>query len=162
MKSFKTLLQQINESGELSVGGLAARQPHTGARSAVKDHGKGLFDLDSEGNIRRINAFLESYFSKECLDLPQSITMLRAKLNIIGFDFQYDGKEQVSESAFSFRLFRYGGTFGKTPTTPIEEFETTDGFEDGIKYMINFNVEEGRGLYRVRSEVVKEADSEGW
>ena len=84
MKSFKTLLKQINESGELSVGGLAAREPQTGSRSAVKDHGKGLFDLDSEGNIRRINAFLESYFSKDCLDLPQSIAMLRAKLNIIG------------------------------------------------------------------------------
>jgi len=161
MKSFKTLLQQIDESGEVVDGGLSFRQPQTGTRSAYKDDGKGLFDLDSDANIRRVNAFLEAYFAKECLDLPQSIAMLRAKLNIIGFDFQYDGKEQVSESAFSFRLFRFGGTFGKTPETPIDEFETTDGFEEGVKYTIKFNVEEGKGLYKVNSEVVKEADNEG-
>jgi hypothetical protein len=161
MKTFKSLLQNITESGEVVDGGLSFRQPQTGTRSAIKDHGKGLFDLNSDANIRRVNAFLEAYFSKECLDLPQSIAMLRAKLNIIGFDFEYDGKEQVSESEFSFRLFRYGGTFGKSLDTPIEEFETTDGFEEGVKYMIKFNIEEGKGLYRVNAEVVQEADREG-
>ena len=52
------------------------------------------------------------------------------------------------------QLKRFGGTFGKTPTTPHNEFTVTDGVEDvlgGDHLVLNVDIKENpeSGLYKM-------------
>ena len=69
MKTFKQLKQTILESGEHTYGGGFGQSfYHDGARSAIKDYGKGTFEIGEDDNIDRVNAFLKSYFNRNFTD----------------------------------------------------------------------------------------------
>lgn len=163
MKTFNQLKQQLSESGEHTFGGgFGDTFVHTNPNSIVKDYDTGNFPLSSDENLNRVNAFLNSYFKREFVDYKVQLGQLKHKLNIIGLDFEYDKGTTLREGANSFSLNKFGGTFGKTPTTPHDEFERTNGFENGVDYNLNMNVVLGEnGLYRIEAKVVREASGSG-
>ena len=163
MKSFKELKKQLLESGEHAVGGgFGDTFMKTNAISAIKDYGKGIFDLGEEENLNRVNAFLNAFFRREMVEYKPQLGVLKAKLNIIGLDFPYTKETELREGMNVFPLTRFGGTFGKTPTTPFDQFETTNGFENGVNYNLVINVNSGdNGLYRADAKVVREASASG-
>lgn len=163
MKSFTELKQRIFESGEHTFGGGFGNSfYHDGARSAYKDYGKGTFDLCSDDNLNRVNSFLHAFFNRDFPDYGTQLGVLKTKLNLIGLDFDYDKNTKLREGSNNFELNRFGGTFGKNLDTPFEEFERTNGFEKGVSYRLNLDVNRGRnGLYRIESEIVRQADGDG-
>jgi len=162
MRSFKELKQKIYESGEHTFGGGFGNSfYHDGARSAYKDYGKGTFELGCDDNLNRVNSFLKAYFGRDFVDYGVQLGPLKTKLNLIGLDFDYDKNTKLREGSNSFELNRFGGTFGKNLDTPFDEFERTNGFEDGVAYKLNLDVARGQnGLYRIESEIVRQADGD--
>ena len=160
MKTFKQLKQQIVESGEHTFGGgFGDTFVTTRGNSAVKAYGKGVFELDSEDNIDRVNAFLKTFYSKPLDDYKTNVGVLKSKLNLLGLDFDYDRNTQIQKGSNSFELKRFCGSFGKSPTTPHDEFETTNGFPEGQSYKLNMNIGIGdSGLYNVDAEISRQAD----
>ena len=163
MKTFSELKQRIFESGEHTFGGgFGDTHYHDGARSAFKDYGSGTFELEKDDNLERVNAFLNSFFRREFVDYKQQLGTLKTKLNLIGLDFEYEKGTELKEGANVFPVNRWGGTFGKNLDTPFDEFEVTNGFEPGMSYMLNMNVQKGNnGLYRINAELVRQADGSG-
>lgn len=160
MKTFKELKQRIFESGEHTFGGgFGDTFVHTQANSAAKDYGHGVFDLCMDDNMNRVNSFLNAYFKREFQDYGTTLGPLKTKLNMIGLDFDYDRNTKLREGMNRFEMNRFGGTFGKTPQTPFEEFERTNGFPDGVSYFLEMNVNPGmNGLYRINARLVRQAD----
>tara|TARA_Y100001937_G_C7045942_1_gene296830 strand:+ start:102 stop:608 length:507 start_codon:yes stop_codon:yes gene_type:complete len=160
MKTFKELKQKIFESGEHTFGGgFGDTFVTTRGNSAVKAYGKGVFELDKEDNIDRVNAFLKTYYSKPIDDYQTQLGVLKSKLNLLGIDFDYDRNTQVQKGSNSFELKRFGGSFGKSPTTPHDEFERTNGFPEGQSYKLNMNIGIGdSGLYDIDAQISRQAD----
>lgn len=163
MKKFSQLKQELSESGEHTFGGgFGDTFVHTNPNSIVKDHDKGNFPLSADENLNRVNAFLNSYFKREFVEYKGQLGQLKHKLNIIGLDFDYDKNTVLREGSNRYSLNRFGGTFGKNINTPHEEFERTNGFEDGVDYNLDMNVILGEnGLYRIEAKVVREASGSG-
>ena len=110
-------------------------------RSALSDFGAHRVDNDEQ--VFRINVFLENYFQRPILDSVGSFNALRAKLNIVGLDFQFDPTAVRTEGKFEFPVTRYGGEFGTTPETDLSKgFYRSEG--------------PGNTLVRLTGEVVKE------
>jgi hypothetical protein len=63
----------------------------------------------------------------------------------------------------SFKLKRFGGVFGKSPTTPHDEFETTDGFDgilNGDHLLLTVTLEEApSGLYKLNAQIIKQSNT---
>jgi len=163
MRTFKELKQKIFESGEHTFGGGFGNSfYHDGARSAIKDYGKGTFELDKEENIDRVNAFLNSFFNRTFSDYKPQLGVLKSKLNLIGLDFDYNKNTELSKGPNSFELKRWGGTFGKSPTTPHDEFERTNGFPEGMSYNLNMNVGmSDSGLYNIDANISQAGSTDG-
>lgn len=152
MKKFKQLKQQLFESENMD-GGALGQWPGDGANSAHSDYG--VHRVESEEQIQRLQAFLNTFTKKEILDPRAALSLLRVKLNLAGLDFDFTNKTEVTaERPMVLQLKRFGGTFGKTPTTPHNEFTVTDGVEDvlgGDHLVLNVSIKENpeSGLYKM-------------
>ena len=113
MKSYKQLLQKLDES-EYSVGSYERGDvAGAGGRSAHSDLGSYRIELDEI--VGRINAFIKEYTSREFLDPTNLRNQLKARLNHVGLDFECDPTKRLGEGSFSYQLQRFGGSFGTTP-----------------------------------------------
>lgn len=113
MKSYKQLLQKLDES-EYSVGSYEhGRVAGAGGRSAHSDLGSYRIELDEV--VGRINAFIKEYTSREFLDPTNLRNQLKARLNHVGLDFECDPTKRLGEGSYSYQLQRFGGSFGTTP-----------------------------------------------
>tara|TARA_Y100000593_G_C4285014_1_gene324959 strand:+ start:694 stop:1233 length:540 start_codon:yes stop_codon:yes gene_type:complete len=170
MKTYRELKKQIFESGEHTFGGGFGDRsdPYVRATSAIKDYGKGTFDLHLEDNINRVNAFLGAYFNREFVDPTIEMGSLKTKLNMIGLDIDCSSNtnspgpasrlNRLQEGPNIYKITRFGGTFGKSTDTPHDQFEETDGFPDGMSYNLNLNVElRENGLYKINGNIMKQA-----
>ena len=170
MKTYQELKQRIFESGEHTFGGGFGDRgaPKGGAVSAIKDYGKGTFDLHLDGNMNRVNAFLGAYFNREFVDVDVELGPLKTKMNMLGLDFNCSKNStqpgpgnriaRLEEGPNKYSLTRFGGTFGKSLDTPFDQFEHTDGFPDGLSYSLNLNVDLlENGLYKVHANIMKQA-----
>jgi hypothetical protein len=155
MKKFKQLKQQLFEGGENMDGGALGQWPTNGPDSAVSDYG--VHRIESEEQIQRLQAFLNTYTKKEFLDPRAALSLLRVKLNLAGLDFDFTNKTEVTaERTMVLHLKRFGGTFGTTPTTDLtkEPFKVTDGVEDvlgGDHLVLNVDIKENpeSGLFKM-------------
>jgi len=164
MKTFRELKKTIVESGEVTLGGgFGDTFVKTNPNSALKDYGKGVFDIGEEDNMKRVNSFLNAFFKNPVDDPKAQMGMLKAKMNVIGLDFECNKSTEVREGTNVMKLTRFGGTFGKSPDTPHDEFETSDGFANGASYNLVLNVgTDQSGLYNVDAKVVgQENESNG-
>ena len=159
MKTYSEIRKSINESEATLGGGFAdGGNPMTKGRSATSDYGVQYTENPSQ--LKRLNAFVNAFTQKEYLDPRGAINLMRSKLNSTGLDFPFDNTIELNANENkTYRLLKYGGTFGKTPTTPHTEFEETDGFEEGKSYVLELNVlDNPNGLYKLEA-TIKEGES---
>ena len=75
-----------------------------------------LFDVDNPKSLERINLYL-SRINKTAFQDPRFVlTAVRAKLNLIGLDFNYYGRDELAETE-TFEVKRYGEVTTEDPTT---------------------------------------------
>ena len=147
MKSFKNLTNQLAEDyGAIYTYG-----------SELDSLGSGSYDIHNIGNpenLQRLNQFIENFTAKSYFDPRQAVVELRAKLNTLGLDINVT-QESAGEGSFPVTLF--GGSFGKTPQTPHNEFETSDGIVEKLGHGLQMDVEfseTGDGMFHVDAQVV--------
>lgn len=147
MKSFKNLINQLAEDyGAIYTYG-----------SELDSLGSGSYDVHNIGNpenLKRLNQFIENFTAKSYFDPRQAIVELRAKLNTLGLDINVT-QESAGEGSFPVTLF--GGSFGKTPQTPFDEFERGDGIAEKLGHGLQMDVEfseTGDGMFHVDAQVV--------
>ena len=147
---YKELLSLLESEYDVEVGGASGV-----LRSAQSDFG--TFRVENAAMITRINAFIHNYLKEACLDPKQTIFGLRQKLNQVGLDFDFSNKNAVTEGTMNLKLTRFGGIFGKSDTTPFDEFDNEDGFEKSIGHGLTLNLEmtiDAAGLYKMEGKVV--------
>ena len=159
MRTYKDLIQLINESEPTDGGGFGLPTSNSYGRSAFND--TGLHNIDKPEQLKKLNAFINAFTMKEFLDPRQALNVLRSKLNLAGYDFPLDKTVDIfEEETTEFRLLKNGGTFGKTVDTPFDEFDETDGFADGESYVLEIKVVNvPNGLYRIEAQI-KESEGE--
>jgi hypothetical protein len=155
MKSYKQLKKQLNEDAYMDGGAIGGFPAQNSTRSAFSDYG--VHRLDSSQQVQRLQAFLNAFTGREYLEPRAALSLLRVKLNLAGVDFDFSNKTNLDTGGVnSFTLKRFGGTFGKTPTTPHNEFETTDGFKEllghGLNLLISVSVSPS-GLYKLDGKI---------
>lgn len=152
MKTYKDILQKINENEHSEGGGFGLHGGDSYGKSAYSD--AGIHRTESPAQLKRLNAFVNAFTQKEFLDPRAALNMLRAKLNIAGLDFVFDTNVELEEEQTSFKLYKFGGTFGKSVDTPFDEFEVTDGFEEGRSYALNVKLLDiPNGLYKIEANI---------
>jgi hypothetical protein len=147
---YKELLSLLESEYDVEVGGASGV-----LRSAQSDFG--TFRVENAAMITRINAFIHNYLKEACLDPKQTIFGLRQKLNQVGLDFDFSNKNAVTEGTMNLKLTRFGGIFGKSDTTPFDEFDNEDGLEKSIGHGLTLNLEmtiDAAGLYKLDGKVV--------
>lgn len=157
MKKFKQLKQELMESENMD-GGALGQWPTNGPQSAHSDYG--VHRIESEEQIQRLQAFLNTFGKREYLDPRAALSLLRVKLNFAGLDFDFNNKTEVTaEKPMGFQLKRFGGTFGTTPTHNLlkQGFKVTDGVEDvlgGDHLLLMVDIQEtDSGLFKMRFEI---------
>ena len=146
MKNFKDLTKQISnlQESEYTAGGGASRSAH---------NDQGIYRIEDPDQLSRVNAFLNAFTKKTFIEPRAAIAQIRHKFNIMGFDFDWNGKSEV-KNVIKLKLTKFGGTFGKSMQTPYAEFETTDGFEKGKSFTLNIKLnQEDGGLYKMTAKV---------
>jgi len=135
MKKFKDIIKLI-ESESFDGGGFGEPfQPTKTTRTAASDFG--VHRIENDTQLNRIKAFLSTFAGREYIDPRGALALLRAKMNIIGLDFNFNAKTKLVPGPNQFPLTRFGGTFGTTPEHDLLK----DGFlvTDGIKEFNNGN-----------------------
>lgn len=151
MKKYKELTAFLAEMGpeNTEVGGGDAQSAHSHY---------GVHRIENPEQLGRINAFLNAMTQREFLDPKAAIVQMRWKMNQAGLDFDFTGKEPMTEGSKDFHITRYGGTFGKSPTTPHDEFERTDGiseFNNGKGLALRVTVEQAKtGMYNIDASII--------
>lgn len=154
MKKYKQLKQQLNESEYMDGGVLGGFPTKNSTRSAHSD--EGIYRVENEEQLKRLQAFLNAFSSREYLDPRAALSLLRVKLNLASLDFDFNNKTDIkSGQTTTFKIKRFGGTFGATPQTDLtkEPFEVTDGLETPIN-MIAAIEEAPSGLYKLNLKFV--------
>jgi hypothetical protein len=135
MKKFKDIINLI-ESESFDGGGFGEPfQPTKTTRTAASDFG--VHRIENDTQLNRIKAFLSTFAGREYIDPRGALALLRAKMNIMGLDFNFNAKTKLVPGPNQFPLTRFGGTFGTTPEHDLLK----DGFlvTDGIKEFNNGN-----------------------
>jgi len=163
MKKFKQLKQQLNEDAYMDGGALGGFPAQNSTRSAFSDFG--VHRVEHNEQLKRIEAFVHAFTSREYLEPRAALSLLRVKLNLAGFDFNFDNKTPINtDTPIVFKLTRFGGTFGKSPTTPHNEFETTDGFEgilNGDRLALNVMIKNNpSGLYKLDIQIDRQGKNQ--
>ena len=159
MKTYTDIVQTIKENEYSEGGGFGLHGGDSHGNSAIGD--AGVYRIESPAQLKRLNAFIAEFTRKEFLNPRSAVDMLRAKLNIAGLDFTFDNSVQLtSESTTSFKVYRFGGTFGKSIDTPFDEFDNTDGFPDGKSYALEMKlVDVPNGLYKIEATLNEVKDN---
>jgi len=159
MKKFKDIIYLI-ESGESEDGGGFGEphQPSRTTRSAASDFGTHRIEDDTQ--LNRIKAFLSSFSGREYIEPRGALALLRAKMNIIGIDFDFNPRVKIVPGPNVFKLTRFGGTFGTTPEHDLlkDGFLTTDGISEfnggnGLNLVIDIQMSP-KNLYKFDFSIV--------
>lgn len=146
-KEVKSLLDDYNAWGSLN-------------RSALSDTGS--FYIERPEQLARINSFIESFMSRDFIDVRSALNHLRARLNISGIDFSLTPNTPVQEGSLEFPVTRYGGTFGTTPehdllTQGFYRDSGVPGMEFSLKTEITMS--EG-GSYTIKAKIIPSETTE--
>ena len=124
--------------------------PHPADGDNPVDGDMMLGDLTSDAVIERLNAYVGAIADREYLNPEKAIGEMRQKLMRVGIHF---GDVQFTEESgeISVPLVQYGGAFGKSGDTPIDEFD--DEQESGRS--INFVYERtAGGTHRILAKIM--------
>lgn len=166
---FKTLLTKIQSltenSGEHTFGGglyIGDPQGKFGP-SALTD--KGTFNIQLPNSIDAINAMLAGFSAKDYLDPAGMLSVVKQKLNHVGFDFDPKMAQKVDAGAEAMKipLVQYGspqlGVYGQNPydDVNVKGFNQGDGITEklghGLSLMVSVN-KNPNGLKRMNILIV--------
>ena len=130
MKSFK----QFDES-------------HTVALNSAEDDNLGLFNVQDEKSVQRLNAFVGAIAQQEYMQPDAAMKQLNNKLNIVGLNF-VEPKIESDKGNATVELTQFGGRYGKTTDNSTgamsdgKEIENGDGIshrkDSGLKIEFNW------------------------
>ena len=130
MKSFK----QFDES-------------HTVALNSAEDDNLGLFNVQDERVMQRLNAYVGALSQQEYMQPDAAMKQLNNKLNIVGLNF-LEPKIESDKGNATVELTQFGGRYGKTTDNSTgamsqgKEIENGDGIshkkEGGMKIEFNW------------------------
>ena len=130
MKSFK----QFDES-------------HTVALNSAEDDNLGLFNVQDERVMQRLNAYVGALSQQEYMQPDAAMKQLNNKLNIVGLNF-LEPKIESDKGNATVELTQFGGRYGKTTDNSTgamsqgKEIENGDGIshrkDSGLKIEFNW------------------------
>ena len=130
MKSFK----QHNES-------------HTVALNSAEDDNLGLFNVQDERVMQRLNAYVGALSQQEYMQPDAAMKQLNNKLNVVGLNF-LEPKIESDKGNATVELTQFGGRDGKTTDNSTgamsqgKEIENGDGIshkkDGGLKIEFNW------------------------
>ena len=130
MKSFK----QFDES-------------HSTALNSAEDDNLGLFNVQDEKVMQRLNAFVGAIAQQEYMQPDAAMKQLSNKLNVVGLNF-VEPKIESDKGNATVELTQFGGRYGKTTDNSTgamsdgKEIENGDGIshkkEGGMKIEFNW------------------------
>ena len=145
MKSFK----QFDES-------------HSTALNSAEDDNLGLFNVQDERVMQRLNAYFGALSQQEYMQPDAAMKQLNNKLNIVGLNF-LEPKIESDKGNATVELTQFGGRYGKTTDNSTgamsqgKEIENGDGIshkkDGGLK--IEFNWEKQNNNQFMVSAVLK-------
>ena len=134
MKSFK----QFDES-------------HSTALNSAEDDNLGLFNVQDERVMQRLNAYVGALSQQEYMQPDAAMKQLNNKLNIVGLNF-VEPKIESDKGNATVELTQFGGRYGKTsdnsngPMSQGTEIENGDGVshkkDGGLKMEFNWEKQE--------------------
>ena len=124
--------------------------PHPADGDNPVDGDMMLGDLSSDAVVERLNAFVGAIADREYLNPEKAVSEMRQKLMRVGIHF---GDVQFTEESgeISVPLIQYGGAFGKSADTPIDEFD--DQQESGRSLNFVFERTSG-GTHRILAKIM--------
>ena len=130
MKSFK----QFDES-------------HSTALNSAEDDNLGLFNVQDERVMQRLNAYVGALSQQEYMQPDAAMKQLNNKLNIVGLNF-LEPKIESDKGNATVELTQFGGRYGKTTDNSTgamsqgKEIENGDGIshkkDGGLKIEFNW------------------------
>ena len=130
MKSFK----QFDES-------------HSTALNSAEDDNLGLFNVQDERVMQRLNAFVGAIAQQEYMQPDAAMKQLSNKLNVVGLNF-VEPKIESDKGNATVELTQFGGRYGKTTDNSTgamsdgKEIENGDGIshkkDGGLKIEFNW------------------------
>ena len=130
MKSFK----QFDES-------------HSTALNSAEDDNLGLFNVQDERVMQRLNAYVGALSQQEYMQPDAAMKQLNNKLNIMGLNF-VEPKIESDKGNATVELTQFGGRYGKTTDNSTgamsqgKEIENGDGIshkkDGGLKIEFNW------------------------
>ena len=133
MKSFK----QFDES-------------HSTALNSAEDDNLGLFNVQDERVMQRLNGFVGAIAQQEYMQPDAAMKQLNNKLNVVGLNF-VEPKIESDKGNATVELNQFGGRYGKTPenatdSTKGKDIEDGDGIshkrDGGLKIEFNWEKQE--------------------
>ena len=157
MKRFKDLIKQnLQEwsSSNMIVPGL--NMP------TVQDSEMSAFNIEKPEVLEQINAFIKTKLGeKQWLAPARGVMETRAKLNLIGLDFPFTGKEKITDGVLELPINQFGGRFGFDMNTG--EVSEDDGITHRLGYPLKLVVEFAKaanGLYEINMDIVPHLDQQ--
>ena len=132
MKQFKSLINE--ESGV-----------ETSQQNLAVDQNTNMSALSDPTVQKKLNAWVGSIAGNYILP-EEAISKLRSSLSKIGLSFNAVPVMEGESGSVEMPLSLFGGRFGKSVTTPYDEFEEDDGIshqvEGGLKLVIGYKMQE--------------------
>ena len=146
MKTFK----ELKENGILQNAlGMKLRE------TVASDYGS--HKVENDEILHRVNVFIENLLQTPVLEVRGTMNQLRAKLNILGLDFNMN---EIGEGNFSFDVTRHGGSFGTTPDHDLKAgFYQHDGF-DRMSVKLEGSVSKNSMGYKIDAKLNSTRDDE--
>ena len=133
MKQFKSFIKE----GDAGVG--------TSQQNLAVDQNTNMSALSDPSVQKKLNAWVGSIAGNYILP-EEAISKLRSSLSKIGLSFDAVPVMEGESGTHEMPLSLFGGRFGKSVTTPYDEFEEDDGIshqvEGGLKLVIGYEMQE--------------------
>ena len=133
MKQFKSFIKE----GDAGVG--------TSQQNLAVDQNTNMSVLSDPSVLKKLNAWVGSIAGNYILP-EEAIGKLRSSLSKIGLTFDAVPVMEGESGSVEMPLSLFGGRFGKSVTTPYDEFEEDDGIshqvEGGLKLVIGYDMQE--------------------
>lgn len=170
MKSFSEIRNKLKDYGYLGETHVPSQDPdkveelqeenwgvgvHPHPAADDVDHGN-LLNLDDEGTLNQLNAFVGSVAHRDYMDPRVAVENLRNKLQIIGLNFDIEESMIYNSGTVDIPLYRFGTVTGWSKNLDggyVSGLKTMD--ENGsYSYMIEMSFEKLlNGLTSIRAQV---------
>ena len=105
-------------------------ESHTVALNSAEDDNLGLFNVQDERVMQRLNGFVGAIAQQEYMQPDAAMKQLQNKLNIVGLSFK-EPKIDSDKGNATVEVMQFGGRYGKTPESSNGPMSQGKEIEDG-------------------------------